>query len=176
MRNELVLALVLASLAFTAGYLLPRSETHCPESVQALISPGIGGEVLRLVSSANSTIEAELYQFSFTPLMDELVRAHGRGVSVRVILEPRLSGDDNLDAAAFLVRHGVPVRWASLSFSNTHSKLAIIDGESALVGSPNWSYSAMFKNRETAAIISGKNAIREFRETFEEDWAAGTPA
>lgn len=177
--KELFPAFAVALVAFTAGFLSPHgspaASPSCP-GIEALISPGIAPEVEGLISSANSTLDVELFQFSYSPLMDALVFAKNRGVRVRVILEPRLDGDDNLDAASFLSSRGVPVRWATLSFSRTHSKLAIIDGKSVLVGSPNWSYSAMFKNRETAVILHGGSAAGEFSRAFEDDWAAATPA
>jgi len=54
-----------------------------------------------------------------------------------------------------------------------HSKFTIRDGKEVLVGSHNFSYSALNKNREASVIISG-NAVQEFMDIFEEDWLWGT--
>ena len=167
---------IFAAAAFSAGYYFPHSGAQSAESVRPLISPGIGGDVVALIASANSTLDVEVYQFSYVPLQQALVDAHARGVNVRVILEPRLSGDDNLDTAEFLVKNGVPVHWASLSFANTHSKLAVVDGKEVLIGSPNWSNSAMNRNRETAVLVSSPALASEFSSMFEKDWASGKAA
>jgi phosphatidylserine/phosphatidylglycerophosphate/cardiolipin synthase-like enzyme len=174
--RDLVLAALLAAVAFGAGFAYPHGgEEACAESVEVLISPGIEDELLSLLESANESIAVELYQFSHQPLRDALVEARGRGVQVRVILEPRLSGDDNVETAEFLASRGVAVRWASLSFANTHSKFAVVDEKVAEIGSPNWSYSAMFRNREAAVIVEGEAAV-EIARVFEKDWEAGSPA
>ena len=177
MRN-LVLAVVFAALAFAAGWAYPHGSSgeECANSVEAVFSPGLEGTLVSLLGSANESIEVELYQFSHQPLKDALVDAKERGVRVRVILEPRLSGDDNVQSAAFLSSHGVEVRWASLAFANTHSKFVVVDGKVVEAGSPNWSYSAMFRNREAAVVIGGGSAVAGFRNVFEQDWAAGSPA
>ena len=174
MRN-LVLAVVFAALAFAAGWAYPHggSGVECANSVEAVFSPGLEGTLVSLLGSANESIDLELYQFSHQPLKDALAEAKGRGVRVRVILEPRLSGDDNVQSAAFLSSHGVDVRWASLAFANTHSKFVVVDGKVVEAGSPNWSYSAMFRNREAAVVVESGTVAEEFESVFEEDWGNG---
>lgn len=176
----LVAAAILVAVAFGAGWMAaPWMEIAqqkgggagaCAERVDAVFSPGAEAEIVALIESANESIEVELFQFSYEPLMDALADARERGVRVRVILEPRLDGDDNLKAMRRLKGSGVDARWASLSFSRTHSKTAVVDGRRVLVGSPNWSYSAMFRNRESAVIIESSEVAGEFERVFEEDW------
>ena len=167
---------LIAVVAFTAGFALqPNPNQTCAESVDAVFSPGADDELYALLESANRSIDVELFQLSYEPLLNELTRAHERGIHVRVILEPRLEGDDNIEAASFLTERGVEVRWASLSFARTHSKFAVVDGSVVFAGSPNWSYSGMRKNREAALIVKGGSAVREFARVFEEDWKIAKP-
>ncbi len=141
-------------------------------SVQPVFSPGASKEFLSFIESANESIEVELFEFSYTPLMNELIKAKERGVRVRVILEPRLNAPNyNLKAMETLRKGGVEARWATLEFSRTHSKFAVVDGKKVVVGSHNWSFHAMEKNREAAAIIEDERVAGEFEEVFEEDWS-----
>lgn len=168
-----VLALLALALAFGAGYALAGGQAKCPVcavGVEPLFSPGAEPEIARLIESANRSIDVELYQFSYVGFVDGLADAKARGVQVRVILEPRLSGDDNLDTMESLLEKGVDAKWASLSFANTHSKTMVVDGKKVLVGSPNWSYSAMFRNREAAVVVESSEIAEEFEKIFEEDW------
>ena len=179
MRN-LVLALLVAAVAFAAGWSFAQAYAEpgsaCAESIRAVFSPGADDDFIELLRSANESIEVEMYQFSYEPLMNELIDANARGVDVRIILEPRLDGNDNVDAAGFLKAHGVEVRWASLSFARTHSKFAVVDGKKAVVGSHNWSRSAMLKNREAALFVEGGDAVSDVKRIFEQDWEIATPA
>jgi len=175
LNRYLVLLIVALAAAFFAGMYFSSSCNSCAETVDAHVSPGAAATIIHMLQSANESIELEMYEFTYKPLMDELAAAQARGVNVRVILEPRLSGDYNVNAAKYLEVRGVPVRWASLSFSLTHSKLLIVDDKRAFVGSPNWSYSALFRNRETAVLIEGGKAVSDLDAVFEEDWITASP-
>lgn len=176
----LVLAALVAAVAFGAGWVFagasPAAESGgaCAGEVEALFSPGADAVVMGLVESANESIDVEMYQFSYEPLMDELVAAEERGVRVRVILEPRLDGDDNLNAMERLLEGGVEAKWASLEFARTHSKTMVVDGREVLVGSPNWSYNAMLRNRESAVVVKSEEIAGEFGRIFENDWEKGS--
>jgi len=176
-KNSVAVATIVA-IVFAAGWFMQPITPHqeCVESTYAVFSPGADGELLALLESANRSIDVELYQFSHEPLLEKLVNAREKGVQIRVILEPRLEGNDNVEAARFLGKRGISVRWASLSFARTHSKFAIVDGSVVFVGSPNWSYYAMRKNREAAVIVKGGDAVEEFNKVFEEDWEIAKPA
>lgn len=153
---------------------IPFSPFSCPAcaySVNTVFSPGAEDEIISFLRSANSSIEAELYQFSHTPLADELIAAKNRGVAVRIILEPRLESNDQLETMNYLRENGVEARWATLKFGRTHSKFAVVDGKKVLVGSTNWSWNAMFKNRESSVIIESTEIANDFSQIFESDWA-----
>jgi len=141
-------------------------------AVSAIFSPDGGDEIISVVRSASSSIDVELYVFSYRRLADELIGAKERGVRVRVLLEPTLSGSNpNLEMAEYLGDAGIEVRWALPSRTN-HAKFAIIDGRKVLVGSHNWSYSAMSTNREASVLVEDEEAVGEFEAVFEEDWNA----
>jgi phosphatidylserine/phosphatidylglycerophosphate/cardiolipin synthase-like enzyme len=45
-----------------------------------------------------------------------------------------------------------------------HCKLIIIDGKTVIVGSTNWSYYAIDKNREASVVIRDERIARIFEE------------
>lgn len=144
-------------------------------SISEVFSPGAEEEVAGLIRSAEKSVYVEMYLFSYSPLADELIKAQGRGVDVRVILEPRLSGDNaNLDTMERLRGGGVAARWASLEYKLTHTKAMVVDGKRVLVGSTNWSASAMKKNREYSVLIEDEGVAAEFEKNFLVDWDKAT--
>jgi len=141
-------------------------------SITPIFSPEGKPEFISAIRSASTSLELEVYVFSYRELADELISAHERGVKVRVLLEPTLYGNNpNLQTAEYLREGGVEVRWATPSRTN-HAKYLIIDGRLVLMGSHNWSWHAMNENREASVLVQDEGMVREFGQVFEEDLAA----
>ncbi len=96
-------------------------------------------------------------------LVDAIVRARTRGVDVRVYLDKSsTSGKDmkrlnkgNDDAYRILKEAGVDVRFIKPELK-LHDKLIVIDAETVIDGSTNWTQKALTENEESAQIIRGK--------------------
>ncbi len=166
-----VLAALVASFAF--GFLahdhfsLPLLDAA---SIQPVFSPGQSEPaLLHLIGSAHTSLDVMLYQFSYTPLQDALVEARRRGVTVRLILDPKI--ESNLFTAEKLSLAGIQVRWANRDFASTHAKFLVADGRSVFVGSTNWSRHAMHMNREAAVLIHNPQIAASFQSIFESDWS-----
>lgn len=166
--------LAVVVVAFIAGAVFSSFQgKSCGCSVQTLFSPGAEPLIVSLFSSSSKSISVEIYQFSYTPLSEELERKAAQGVQVRVILDRTVT--TNYATARELAEKGVLVRFAPEHFARLHSKFAVVDSSVVLVGSTNWSFHAMFLNREAAVSISGCGAVSGFTSIFEEDWAASEP-
>lgn len=155
----------LATGFFTAA---PNAKQCVNGSIQSIVSPGSAETLVAALNGAQKTVDVQMYVFTAGELKQALADAVKRGATVRVILEPRV--DSNLATAQELRAAGVQVRWASTEFANTHSKLAIIDGEHVLVGSINWSKHALYQNREAEVLVSDARIAQEFEAVFQEDW------
>jgi phosphatidylserine/phosphatidylglycerophosphate/cardiolipin synthase-like enzyme len=55
-------------------------------------------------------------------------------------------------------------------FVHCHNKLIILDGRSVLIGSQNWSDTAITKNREASLLIDFPEVAAHFGEIFAADW------
>lgn len=125
--------------------------------------------MLSFIRSAQQSIDVEMYVFTSDDVARELGEAAARGVRVRVIMEPRIEDSRKQKMFDTLVALGCDVRWASFTYKLTHSKFVIVDGKRALVGSINFSESALNYNREAAVEVSGAK-VAELASVFEEDW------
>ena len=178
-RGEALLVLAGLALAIALGVFgtlifLRVDEKICPAclngKVETVFSPEAEDEIIGILRGANESLDVEMYLFNYRGLADELVKAKARGIAVRVILEPRLTGTENLEMMKYLRDNGIDARWASLDYKLTHAKTVVVDGKRVLVGSTNWSSSALKKNREYSVLIEDENIASEFLANFEKDW------
>jgi HKD family nuclease len=104
-------------------------------------------------------------------LLDALIEAHKRGVKVRVVLEQSLDikgefsesdmlAQPNQPAYEILKAGGVEVYFDSPG-NKTHAKVIVIDRETTIIGSANWSKSALTRNFEANAVINDKAFAEE---------------
>lgn len=100
-------------------------------------------------------------------LVEALIRASKRGVYVRVYLDKSpVVGNDirrlnkaNEDAYKMLQEGGVEVYFIKPQLK-LHSKLIVIDEETVIDGSANWTEKAFSENKESAEILRGKEFAR----------------
>lgn len=131
---------------------------------------------LALIQDARTSIDFYAEVIRDPEIMTALGEAERRGVAVRLILDETLDEDDQ-DIAARLNDHGVDIRLARHVY--IHAKLMVIDGETAIVGSQNFTKTSLDDNRELAIELTDPYALARCRAVFERDWlqsAPGAPA
>ena len=106
-------------------------------------------------------------------LIRELVAAHKRGVAVKVILERSRERErtqvSNEKTGSILSREGVDVVYDPATIT-THTKLLIVDGKISVVGSTNWTYSALEKNHEVSVVIRSSEVAQRLQDYFQTIW------
>lgn len=130
---------------------------------------------LRRIASARESIRAAQFLLNEPAVLEALIKAHRRGVRVRLLLDTNdvVLGGVNALTAERLDAAGVPVRYFSdPSGSKTllHAKLAVFDGETVLIGSANWSKNSLRANRELAFLFSERSSAGALSAAFDEDW------
>ncbi|MEO0289372.1 MAG: phospholipase D-like domain-containing protein [candidate division WOR-3 bacterium] len=113
------------------------------------------------------------YENEVTKLVDKLIVAHERGVAVKVLLEQSDWNSDvtnsNHQVGDYLKSYGIDVRYDPLTVT-THCKLFIIDSLYVMVGSTNWTISAVNSNNEANALLEGEEIALDFIGYFENLW------
>ncbi len=174
--EQIAIVILLVSVAALIAYIafLPASPcAGCNAKVEFVFSPNAEPDVISFISSAQKTIDVEMYVLTSDDIIRALSAAQKRGVKVRVIMEPRV--DDSRRQKVFdeLNALGMEARWASLSYKLTHAKFVIVDGKKALLGSINFSMSALTLNREADVAVEG-GKVSEIISVFETDWQKAT--
>jgi phosphatidylserine/phosphatidylglycerophosphate/cardiolipin synthase-like enzyme len=128
--------------------------------------------ILDAILAAKKTLRVKMFVFSDPSLLEAVEAAHGRGVKVRIMLNPaRRSGeDDNAESRKRLIAAGIEVIDSNPAFDLTHEKSMIVDDESAFVKSLNWDRKNLTETRDYAIVTRHAHEVREIVECFEADW------
>lgn len=173
-HTAILLLLILAAALLLYIAFLPASPCPgCNAKVSFVFSPDAQDDVIAFINSAERSIDIEMYVFTSDDIIKALSDAEKRGVRVRVIMEPRIQDSRKQKVFDELSALGIETRWASMEYKLTHSKFVIVDGKKALVGSINFSKSALTLNREADVIVEGED-VKEIVAVFETDWEKAT--
>jgi phosphatidylserine/phosphatidylglycerophosphate/cardiolipin synthase-like enzyme len=110
-------------------------------------------------------------------LFDALRRAAQRGVNVRLLLNQDFQDDESARGNEFIVRYFKNRNFqAALGGKSTriHSKLLLVDNQTTIIGSHNYSARAHRTNFETSVIIKSPEVHSFFIREFERLWEKRT--
>jgi cardiolipin synthase A/B len=135
--------------------------------------PDDGGQaVVDLIASTRQQLLLKQFKLESPAVLDALLKAHGRGVEVRAMLNPHTSGGDRWNDAAFdrLGEAGIAVSWSSEAFPVTHEKSMVFDRESALIATFNLSDKYFTQTRDYGVLTHAPAVVAEVIAGFEADW------
>ncbi len=152
---------------FDADWQRQKPDMSC---TRLLISPiNSRPRLLDLIRSASQTLTLESMQFADTEVRAAVQTRHAAGVKIRALLADATWIAANAEAASFLKSLGIPVK----SIPHLHTKVVVVDGQRAYLGSANLSFTSLSKNREVGLILTEASSLKPLVDTFEKDWAAG---
>ena len=126
---------------------------------------------------ARRSIDVAAYEFNLESLTGALIRAHNRGVRVRLVTD---SDNVELDQPLELIEAGIPVVEDGRS-AIMHNKFVVIDGQVTWTGSWNLTDNGTYRNNNNVLrIVSPEIAVNygtEFNEMFDgKQFGLGSPA
>jgi phosphatidylserine/phosphatidylglycerophosphate/cardiolipin synthase-like enzyme len=161
------------------GFMTTTPHAHCGGASD------IRNYLLDAIHRAHHEFFVEMYTLNNPAVIDALIEAKGRGVDVRIILDP--SEETNKKSFALLKAGKVPVRWfVPQGKELLHAKWDEEDEEEVELGSANWTVQgldgggqrddgsrpskASDHNHEVAAHVKDKKVAADFRARFLDDW------
>ena len=111
--------------------------------------------IIKEIEMGTREILVQAYSFSSTPIRNALINAQKRGAKVEIIFDQDGQKDQNYKTAKAFLKSGVAV-YLDGNHASAHNKLIIIDRETVLTGSFNFTYSAETKNAENVLIVKSK--------------------
>lgn len=129
--------------------------------------------ILDAIDHASTSLRIKMFVFSDPHIVAAVVKAHRRGVHVRVMLNPtrRDGKTENQETHKQLCDAGIEVIDSTPAFEVTHEKSMVVDDKSAWVMSLNWETKNLSATRDYAVVTSHAHEVREIIDCFEADWA-----
>jgi phosphatidylserine/phosphatidylglycerophosphate/cardiolipin synthase-like enzyme len=168
-RRRPALSAFAAALALVAA--AARAPRASAEQIEVCFSPPLPGgcdparAIEEAIGAARRSILIQAYEITPGPLVTALVDAHQRGVDVRAIVDYKQLTDRRNHDDAFAVEHlgeaGIPVL-VDRPPGLMHDKVMIIDGETVVTGSFNYTYSAEHKNVENLLVIHDSRLAAQY--------------
>lgn len=153
-------------------------------SVKLFPMPDSGPQpIVDAINKAQKTVDLSVYMMTDPKVIDALKQAAGRGVQVRVMLEPHPIGSNGTGAydalAAQLQAAGIQVEPTPPKFDGNynvdHAKFMVIDQKETLFGTGNLVKSGLgdstsFANRDFWVDDTRGETAKEAEELFNDDW------
>jgi phosphatidylserine/phosphatidylglycerophosphate/cardiolipin synthase-like enzyme len=157
-------AILVLFLLVPATY--PRELTLNNAPTQVYFSPhgGCTEAIIKEINNAQTGILVQAYSFTSAPIAKALVSAHKRGVKVEAILD-KSQRSERYSSATFLANSRIPT-FIDARHAIAHNKVMIIDGETVITGSFNFTRAAEEKNAENLLIIRS----RELATIYIDNW------
>lgn len=135
-------------------------------SPQVYFSPNGGCTeiIVEKIARARKEILVQAYSFTSAPIAQALSAAKGRKVSVKVILN-KSQRAERYTVATYLNNAGVYV-WIDSGHTIAHNKVMVIDGETVITGSFNFTKAAETSNAENVLILTDKTTAGMFKSNW----------
>lgn len=167
MKKYLVANAIVLFILFTVFSLPTNAADFTSGNIQIFFSPkgGCTEAIIKEIGYARSTIFVQAYSFTSAPIAKALLNAHKRGIQVQAILD-RSQKTVKYSSATFLVNAGIST-FIDSQHAIAHNKIMVIDKETVITGSFNFTLAAEEKNAENLVIIKDKEIAAVYWKNWE---------
>ena len=143
--------------------------TNPQSSLASQKTGGIDQPLVEAIDAAKLTVDVAAYSFSLNSIRNALIRAHDRGVQVRMVME-----SENMERAdpQRLKDAGIPIL-GDRREGLMHDKFVVIDGSAVWVGGMNYTDSGAYEDNNVMmrirSVKMAENYTTEFEEMFVDD-------
>ena len=162
-------AKALTSVSLGAGYGVRGDwfELYFTDPTSPLASQKTGGPdgpLVNAIDEARLSVDVAIYSLSLNSVRDALIRAHNRGVRVRMVME-----SDNLDRSdpQKLKDAGIPIL-GDRREGLMHNKFVVIDNAEVWMGSMNFTDSGAYEDNNNLMRIRSTKMAEDYTAEFEE--------
>ena len=127
--------------------------------------------IIKAIDASEREVLVQAYGFTHNGIAQALVRAHQRGVLVRVLLDKK-SASSNRYVISVLQHAQIDVRQDG-KHAIAHNKVMVIDWNKVITGSFNFTNSAATRNAENFLILKSEDLAQQYRLQWKNHWAHG---
>ena len=143
-----------------AAYFAPQD--NCPH------------RLITLLSGCRKSADICVFTITDDSVTEAIMQAQDRGAKVRIVSDDHKSNDPGSDIRR-LKKRGLAVR-VDPTPHHMHHKFAVIDEETLVTGSYNWTRSASQGNFENLVLLTEPHLVEAFSTEFDRLWEVCYPA
>ena len=127
--------------------------------------------IIKAIDASEREVLVQAYGFTHNGIAQALVRAHERGVKVRVLLDQK-SQSTNRYVMGLLTDAQIELRQDG-KHAIAHNKVVVIDQAIVITGSFNFTNSAASRNAENFLVLKSEDLAEQYRLQWKNHWAHG---
>lgn len=141
------------------------------QQISIFFSPngGTTAAIMAEIDKASTSLDVAAYELTSRPIAAAIIAAKTRGVTCRVIIDPKALGQ-HTEAIQSILAAGIPLLPDHREKIH-HNKYAIVDGHITITGSFNWTNDAEKRNAENTVIIDDTTTATAFARDFAIHWS-----
>jgi phosphatidylserine/phosphatidylglycerophosphate/cardiolipin synthase-like enzyme len=142
--------------------------SEAADKIEVFFSPtgGCTQAIVQQLNEAKKSVLVQAYSFTSTPIAKAVVDAHKRGVKVQVILD-KSQRSERYSSATFLQNNGLaPLIDAKHAIA--HNKVIVIDDQTVITGSFNFTKAAEQSNAENLLIIHDSSLASKYGKNWQD--------
>lgn len=109
-------------------------------------------KVISMIENAQRSLKVAMYTWTHPQITESIIAAKKRGIKVEVILDRNQALGAGKKITQQLIKNGINI-WIGPSHKMMHHKFMIIDDQTFVSGSANWTQAAFSRNEECFVII-----------------------
>ena len=134
---------------------------------------GIEDALAASIDKSIRSLDIAAFELNSDAIFTAILRAHRRGVTVRIVTDDKHGLEDARDSAIRdLQRAGIPVVDDGRA-GLMHNKFIIVDGRIVWTGSWNLTVNGSYRNNNNALVLDDSRAARAYQDEFEEMFLRG---
>ena len=125
------------------------------------------GQIVKTINNAKKTILLQAYSFTSQPIIKALVKAKYHDVNVKLLLDKSLiiNADQYYSPIHYFQKHDI---WMRIDYlpDIAHNKVIIIDNNTVITGSFNFTKAAQKYNAENVLIIHDHDLAQKYTDNW----------
>ena len=127
--------------------------------------------IVKAIDASEREVLVQAYGFTHNSIAQALVRAHERGVKVRVLLDQK-SQSSNRYVMGVLSEAQIELRQDG-KHAIAHNNVMVIDQTIVITGSFNFTNSSASRNAENFLVLKSEDLAEQYRLQWKSHWAHG---
>ena len=151
----------------------PNQDAMTAEVLGVYFTPpaNAAAAIVKAIDDSEREVLVQAYGFTHNAIAQALIRAHQRGVEVRVLLD-RKSQSSNRYVMEVLSDAQIELRQDD-KHAIAHNKVMVIDRAIVITGSFNFTNSASTRNAENFLVLKSADLAEKYSQQWQHHWAHG---